>query len=468
MRVVFFSVHFTCLLIVLNFFSRAYAFDIVPGETYRVTSTLNSTNDGDVEPGSLIRVSGTHQGWAYAVNRVGSDFVPQEKIIYISQDWLGRSVEPLGIDDVVRMVVSTPQEIEEATDAPCECDHDVEAAVRLALEESPPIPQASGIRPVRRPDNLVTSQNVPSFDLSSYIFKDEEEADQYFVCYQKDSDLQIDYAGTYKNSIRRMSRVYNQQTGGQVTQEDMDTLMSCLIFRESAHWRGSTSSSGARGLGQFTPDGRAEVKEIINYNPNNVRDHDDRIRERTAERDAGRISSAQLEQDIRTIEAQRRRHLRLTALKRMWEAMPMDSRPRAEDITADYTGNNSNHQAIMAMSALLVRNCQIRLDDRNYEMDARTSLLACAGAYNMGVGGFTENALVRDGPQTLDGWLENLRASDDGQSGETYNHLVSVHRCISDGENFPPCGTGQDYCSALPKADACQFNAHPKCLGECQ
>ena len=307
-----------------------------------------------------------------------------------------------------------------------------------------------------------------SAEFSSFVFKDEGETDRYFACYQKDTDLQMDYAGTYKNSIRRMSQVYGQQTGGSVRQGDMDTLMSCLIFRESAHWRGGTSSTGAQGLGQFTGVARDEVREIINYRPNSVRDHDERIRERQSEREAGRIDQTELNRDIRSINAERRRHERLSELQRMWDAMPMSNRPSASQITSDFTGNNNNHEAIMAMSALLVRNCQIRLEDDGIEMDARTSLLACAGAYNMGVGGFMSNAIVRNGPQNLEGWLANLEDSNDPQANEAYNHLVSIHRCISDGENFPPCGTQSNYCSALPMANSCLRNADPQCLGECR
>lgn len=454
------------LSLLVGFFigPKVQATDIQIGESYRVTSTLQNTNGGSISVGTYIKVIGTHQGWAYGVQRLGDNFVPLTGTEYISQDWTGRSVTPLTINEVVQMVQSAPAEVDRVTEAPCDCNREIENAIALALEETPPTPvqRPAPVRPVARPVNL------GAHTFSTFIFKDEDEADQYFACYQKDTDLQMDYAGTYKNSIRRMSRVYGQQTGGTVNQDDMDTLMSCLIFRESAHWRGTTSSKGAKGLGQFTPDGRAEVREILNYNPNNVRDHDDRIRERTGERDAGRISDAQLRIDIRNIEVQRKRHDRMVALKRMWEAMPMQNRPSADDITPEYTANNNNHESIMAMSALLIRNCQIRLENNNFDMDPRTSLLACAGAYNMGVGGFRDNALVRNGPQSLQGWLQNLRNSSDDQADETYNHLVSVHRCISDGENFPPCGTGQDYCTALPMADACQNNADPRCLGECR
>lgn len=461
-------------LVTLLFCWSALAVDIQIGESYRVTSTLETTNGGSISPGTYIKVVGTHRGWAYTVQRLGTDLVADGVNLHVSQNWASRSVTSLTLDEVVRIVAAAPSTVERTMDAPCECNREIENAVALALQESSPT-----IRPVARPENLsgpetptirpqIRPANVRSNTFDSFIFKDSDEADQYFACYQKDADLRLDYEGTYRNSIRQMSQVYGRQTEGAVAQADMDTLMSCLIFRESAHWRGGSSSSNAKGLGQFTSDGRAEVREILEYRPETIRDHDDRIRERRGEREAGRISARQLEIDIQRIEAERVRHNRMTALKRMWEAMPMGSRPSASQITPDYTENNNNHEAIMAMSALLVRNCQLRLQDDGIQMDARTSLLACAGAYNMGVGGFKNNAIVRNGPQTLEGWLSNLRASSDGQSNETYNHLVSIHRCISDGENFPPCGTGADYCSALPMTDPCGLNADPTCLGECR
>lgn len=474
-------------LSLLFFSSVIFAIDIEVGELYRLTGgSLETTAGTTIRQGTAIKVTGTRAGWSYGVQLLDSNNQPQGETYYVSMDWLRASASLLPqserqdpIEAAVRLAIAGSQVPAQATEPPCECDHDaIAAAIELSLREDSGAVTRS-LRPQRRPANLGTPASTPtpqtarpanvrSSIFESFVFKDQQEADQYFACYQKSDSLRNDYEQRYRSAIREMAQTFNQRTAGLYYQGDVDTLMSCLIFRESAHWRGGNSSTGARGLGQFTSDGRAEVREVLEYRPERVRDHDDRIRERQGERDAGRISEAQLQRDIRSIEAERLRHYRLTELKRLWESMPMENRPQASEITGDFTGNNDNYQAIFAMSSLLIRNCQIRLENEGVVMEPRTSLLACAGAYNIGVGGFMQNAIVRNGPQTLEGWLSNLRNSSDPQADQTHNHLVSIQRCISDGENFPPCGTGSDYCQALPMANACQSNADPMCLGECR
>ena len=489
-----------CIFLFLQI-SNLYGGEVVPDHSYRVSNGSIETTSGDIlRPGEFIKVTRTHQGWAYAFQRLDRYLRPTGSLLYASQPWVERAVVDLSIEEIIRMVQGAGDIVEESVSPRVPCppasdgviDDTIAAlilesvveeqtqtgAVARSLRPVPrptPTPAATvapnseeSFAPLTSPRPVMRPPNLGASDLSSFIFKSPAEADSYFACYKNSRDLHLDYETRYRTSIRRMARAYGQQTGGSVPQDDVTTLMSCLIFRESAQWRGGSSSTGALGLGQFTETAREKVRNILSYNPGRTRSFDDRAAEQRAENTAGRITNNTLRRNLSLIEAERENHDRKVALQELWSSIPMTDRPSASEINSSFVGNNDNHEAVIAMSALVLRNCQIRMEQDNIEMDPRTSLLACAGAYNMGVGGFQDNAIVRNGAQSLDGWINNLKNSGDSQSAETRNHLVSVNRCISDGENFPPCGTQANYCTALRMANPCTHGADPRCVGECQ
>lgn len=471
--------------------SNLFGVEVTPDHSYRVSNGSIETTTGDIiRPGEFIKVTRVHQGWAFAFQRLDNYLRPTGPMLFASRNWVEAAVTDMSIEEIIRMVQGAGDVVQEivAPRVPCPPRDDIAQIILEsvagdlntgAVTRSPrpvarPTPAAtptpteesfapiSSIRPVPRPERR------PTRELSSFLYKSPADADSYFACYKNSNDLHLDYETRYRTSIRRMAQAYGQQTGGEIPQDDVTTLMSCLIFRESAQWRGGTSSTGALGLGQFTQTAREQVRDILTYNPSRTRSFDDRVAEQRSEREAGRLSSAELRRNLGMIEAERDNHDRKVALKELWNSIPMTNRPSASQINSSFVADNDNHEAVIAMSALMLRNCQIRMEQDDIEMDARTSLLACAGAYNMGVGGFQQNAIVRNGAQSLEGWIRNLRNSGDSQSAETRNHLVSVNRCISGGENFPPCGTGPDYCTALPMSNPCTEDASPTCVGECR
>lgn len=461
-----------CLVLLLgllsNFISQeTCAIEVIPDYNYRVANGSIETMDGGViENGEFIKVLRDHSGWAVAFQRLDDSFRPVGPELVASRRWTEAAVEPMGINDVVAMVVNMDEEVARVGEAPCDCPsvNAIDLAVREAMETQvrpDPTPSTQGLtrslRPVMRP------ANISSAPISSYLIKDSEEVDQYFACYKFSEEKHLDYAGQYRNSIRRMSRVYSQTSGGTLDQGEVTTLMSCLLFRESWGWRGISSESGAVGLGQFTDVAMADVKKFISHEitPGNFDERDEIQR---AEHRAGRLSASGLRRALASIDAERKNHMRFNELRRLWDSIPMNNRPSSSQVNESFLRNNANHEAIIALSSLLVKNCQIRFEDRGYEMDPMSSLLACSGGYNMGPAGIMSEALERRGtPQNLDAWLQNLRNSNHPQRRETHNHLVSIHRCMSDGENFGPCGNQADLCEALPMANHCTHNANPQC-----
>lgn len=448
-----------CGLVIHPLVSQTFAVEVSPDLNYRVANGSIETTSGDViNSGEYIKVVREHNSWAVAVRRLDSRLRPTGPELIASRRWTEAAVENLTIDEVVAMVQNVGEEVEEAGEPPCDCPPHgtVEMTAQPTQEESTTALKSSP-RPVPRPANLATAP------ISSYLIKTPEKVDQYFACHAYSEKMHLDYGGKYRNSIRRMSRAFAQTSGQNLNQDEVSTLMSCLLFRESWGWRGVSSGTGAVGLGQFTDIAINDVKDFISHeiSPGN---YDRRDQVQRDEHAAGRLSASALRKNLASIDAERKNHERFNELRRLWDSIPMTNRPRPNQITESFMANNANHEAVIALSSLIVRNCQIRLEDQGYEMDAMTSLLACSGGYNMGPAGIKNEALGRKGgPQNLETWLKNLRNSGHRQRQETHNHLVSIHRCMSEGENFPQCGTSSNYCTALPMADQCLHNADPLC-----
>jgi hypothetical protein len=427
----------------------SWAQGVQSGQVYKLAhGSIERIENTPVSKDTFIRVTAV-QGWLVEYEVLDSNYRPVSSGNRSSKQWVDRAAQALSNEDAVKMALSVSQSADPNRPAQC-CEG---TAMAASLESS--------IRPPPRPPAL-RGGTSPS---SNLIFKNLGSTDAYFQCYQTNQASHQQYTSRFRSSIGEVSRVYAQSMPS-VSTEDAQALMGCLIFRESAHWRGGTSRTGAVGLGQFTTVAINQVKDIINYSGRD--NFDERVETQRAERAAGRIrSDDDLRSRINLIEAERRNHLRMVELRRLWESYPLANRPRANQINSNYLANNDNHQAIIALSSLLMRDCQIRLQHNGINMAEKDSLVACAGAYNMGVGGFSSNALSRDGPHNVSAWVENLRRSGHSQRNETINHVISISRCVDNAGNYPPCGTQANFCSDLPRANPCQDSHRPLCIGEC-
>jgi hypothetical protein len=457
-----------------------YAVEVEPEYSYRVANgSIETTNGTVINTGEYIQIVRDHNSWAVALRRLDERFRPVGPELIASRRWTEAAVVPLSIDEVVAMAISLDEEVAQAGEPPCDCPPGgtIEAAVEQALLETmnnplpveatpTPSPQAvtRSLRPEPRPANLINRASAPP---SSYLVKSSEDVDQYFACHAYSQEMHLDYARQYRSSIQRMSRAYARASGESLNQEEVSTLMSCLLFRESWGWRGINSDTGAVGLGQFTGTAIDQVKTALSYDVKSHSHYDRRDQIQRDEHQAGRLTVRELEANLEAIDNERRKNERFRELQELWNAIPISNRPSPSQINRSFMSENANHEAVIALSSLVVRECQIRYRQAELGMDSMTSLLACSGGYNMGSSGFMSEALDRRGqPQSLERWLANLRGSRHDQRLETHNHLVSIHRCMSEGENFPQCGTRPENCTALAMADQCQHNADPECWME--
>lgn len=443
------------LLLCLSFSFPALGVEVRANHSYEISNGSIETTSGLIlDSGRRLRVNGFRGGWAVEFQLLDDNLRPTGETLVASKRWLEEAVRDLSIDDLVAVIQRQNQIIESST----------------TVENCPPI---SSLRPEPRPTDLMErfQATQPARQTPSDInFKSQSEMERYFSCWRKTDRLMGHYRDRYKASIENASRSLSVSTSGELSEREVTTVMSCLIHRESAHWLGDDSDTGAPGLAQIIGDARQEVRDYLSFSPRSDGDswYDRRIQIQRDENAAGRLSRRELASNIASIEAERTNYLREAAVHNLWNNIPLRSRPSSGQISEAYVRNNANHQSVIALSSLIVKNCMIRLKDSGYEMSPQMTLFACSGAYNMGVGGFMNNALSRRGPQNLETWIRNLRASGSSQANETINHLISINRCINGNQNYPPCGTDSSWCkeSGMPTFNACTDRPDPMCIGE--
>lgn len=430
----------TTIILALLFSSTILAKKLEQGSTYLLQNGSISTTDNEVVPqGTYIKVV-KQDSWSTHFQVLDEKMAPKNAVKRASTQWAAASAVEIGPRDIKGILDNVSVKVPDPNENCCQPGTNHKSRDIVA-----PAPVAT----------------------SPASLKDDDALASYFSCYQRNSSHMMNYRNKFKQSIRESAKTYNQLFGDEVSENEVNTTLSCLLFRESSHWEGKTSATGAVGLGQFTGVAISQVKKILTYKSPPANYFENRINTQRNEHKAKRISASNLQKNIRLIEAEKRNHDRLTELKNLWEKINIRNRPTANQINANYLKNNENHEAVIALSTLMIRNCQIQLQDRNFEMSQKDSLLACAGAYNMGVGGFVTNALGDGKNQNLNTWITNLKKSGSSQKAETINHIISIHRCSQKDANLPPCGTSSNYCTDLPKANACNPRANPICEGEC-
>ena len=90
----------------------------------------------------------------------------------------------------------------------------------------------------------------------------------YFNCYRSTTAAHTAYVKKYQPSLRRISTIIhkilvNEIQIPDIKQQDVEAVLSCLVFRESSHWQGIESDTGAVGLGQYTDPGISKVITIL-------------------------------------------------------------------------------------------------------------------------------------------------------------------------------------------------------------
>lgn len=421
------------LLIILGFFSVSLAqAQLESGQDYVVTSSFITFSEENIETNQSVRIIAIHETTA-EIEIMDHDFQATGQREIVSRSWLERSLRNLTLNETISLAFSF-----------METQNEFGNLNSCAPQTSP--------RPRARPQRELTDIRG-SFDTA-----------RYFECYRSNSQAHDDYVDRYSSSISRHAQVYAQVLP-ELDHEDLSTLFSCLFFRESAHWQGGVSSTGAVGLGQFTGIAINQVQAVLEYQGRD--NFEERKQIQQSEFEAKRLSQDQLSENLEMIANEERNYRRMTELQDLWGQFNLTKRPTASEITVDFLADNQNFEVIFALSMLLVRECQIRAKENNIQMDQHQSLLACLGAYNMGYAAFSSEAFNRTGPQSTESWVSNLRLSTHHQRDETADHLISILRCSSPVHNLPPCATQANYCQELEQTNPCALSQTLLCSEEC-
>ncbi len=277
------------------------------------------------------------------------------------------------------------------------------------------------------------------------------------------------YKTSIAPAIKKISKNYIQAWQAPLPSEEFETLMSCLIFRESSHFKGNSSPTGAVGIGQFTGTAIRHIKKVINLRPQS--NFQSRLAPRIEKLNNNTLSASQrsiIEKEVELIRAEKRNYERALAAKNFFENYQSSNKPTANQLNDNYFKNKANDEMVLVFSMMMVMDCEVKLIQSSSALLPSDRLLACMGAYNMGVRGFYRYALRGNESDSLGDWVANLKASSSSQKYETINHLISINRCANKNSNYPPCGTRSSYCQDLDNTNMCADPDTLKCKGECR
>ena len=324
-----------------------------------------------------------------------------------------------------------------------------------------------GERPGLPPCSLLERENLKKKDniKTSAALKNQKEIGNYFSCYQKNDKFTDRYKKQIKEDIAKVVEHYSKMIPAYLRPFDNDaqTLFSCLIFRESAGWKNVMSHTGARGIGQFTFIAVENLKKMLSSEYKSDAEIDAKIEEfeQLLEKSSSQERKDFYRENIVYLENKKKLNERIRAMQNYWNELKLPDKPAIEDINLNYIFDLANSEIILHLSMLMIIDCQISYSQekiQHLQSNTHNSFFACTGAYNMGKWGFYENVLKgAEGDEIPKDWLSNLKNTRSQSKEEIKHHLISIHRCAQKKNNFPMCGTENDYCEdELPFSNICK------------
>lgn len=212
------------------------------------------------------------------------------------------------------------------------------------------------------------------------------------------------------------------------------TLLACLIFRESRFNINARSGSGAIGLGQHLRGTMADVTRVIGDDFGDIPKLQ-ALHKELSERPEASLSSQELK-DMRyaktrmmgaTQAAQWKNYYSNLASKRLHKG-PAPKVVSTKTITTPSIAIGATAFYLQSILIHFQKTLDPTLSLEQSDKDTRNydALLAAAGAYNMGPGaasGMLEN--IR--PPNPKKWIERLKKSNE----ETAGHILSIQNCLS-------------------------------------
>ncbi len=438
----------------LTFFTYFSNFLLIAKENhsfYFINGGTLSSQEGYVIPKNTYAQIMKENSWSVTImvfNQKGI-LLNNGRPITISKKWFYKASTDLSLEHFVNLLAE---------------GLNIESIQQKYCQES-----AKQLGPLKKEE--IKAGPLPENNMWTFLTKNPNELENFYSCYQKDRSALRDYSLYFRPSITEISEQYAKSSEG-INSEQVNAILGCLLYRESSHWKGKESHSGAVGIGQFTGTAINRVKSILTFKSKDTfQARLDSRYKKLREKKLSATKRRQLQRDINIINAEKARYMRFKKLQQYWKQLNLKKRPAARKLNHTYFADKNNHQSIIAMSSLLLLDCQIGFEQAEVKMSPKTALLACAGAYNMGAHGFFKNAINKRtlDQQNLQSWITNLESSHSPQKKETIGHLISIHRCSQKESNFPPCGTNHHYCKNLPLTNPCQSPDSLKCPREkCQ
>lgn len=404
--------------------------------------SLETAQDFIIPNGSFMKVVAINPPWVTvkAFNEEGEPLKDGEDLD-LSKYWFEKATKKTTFTQVVELV-SRPLDLDPGEDIR------LEDCLRAQGQQS-------------GSDVIQTLTGSPDIKLSEPLYS-------YFKCYQKESKPMTRYSESISPSIKKISEAYHATWNQPLPATEFETLLSCLIFRESSHFKGKSSPTGAVGIGQFTYTAIRHMKKVLSLKPQD--NFEERLAPRIAKLNGNSISQTtrnKLNKEVELIRAEERNYKRALAAKNLFDTYPLDDKPKASQLNDAYFKDPKNDEAVLLFSMMLVMDCEVKMIQSNSTLKPENRLLACMGAYNMGTRGFYRYALRGNQSEDIGDWVNNLRASSSPQRHETINHLVSINRCAKKDGHYPPCGTSPSYCQNLDNTNPCVDSTVLKCVGEC-
>ncbi len=280
--------------------------------------------------------------------------------------------------------------------------------------------------------------------------KSQTDLDEYLSCYKRTKTLHKEYMTKYKGAISNVVDAFIDASNHEYDTQEIKSIFTCLLFRESSQWDSSQSYTGAVGFGQFTNDGIEEVESLFKKFPYKEKAIKDDLKwlenRKTKTREIrGRIAT------VRALKTNLYRHSKIkefyNKLREKETSLPDFNTSDAEIdriLTKKSLSDKKNYKLTFAMSMAKMMNCvsQYRSYFDKKEVSPKSKVfMACAGAYNIGTTGFRDNVLGTNRDVNFEDWMKNLENSGDNQRHETRSHLISIQRCADSENNYPTCGT---------------------------
>lgn len=255
-------------------------------------------------------------------------------------------------------------------------------------------------------------------------FKSEGDLRKYFDCY-------VVEPGRFKIVVDQYMPLISQAS------KDFDipqTLLACLIFRESRFNVDAKSPTGAIGLGQHLRGTMADISRVIDDDFNDIPKLQ-ALHNSLSQRPETSLTAQELK-DLRYAKTRMTGAVQAEQWKSYFKNLSAKKLHKGAAPKVVSTKTIKNPSIAIGATAFYLQSILIHFkktldptlslaqsdsDKRNYD-----ALLAAAGAYNMGPGA-ASGMLESIRPPSAKKWIERLKKSNE----ETAGHILSIQNCLS-------------------------------------